>query len=426
MKKSKAILAIVLAIVLVLACLSVPTFSWFTRPNSHDGAKAVFGGESGAYSLYAYNGNGVAVATYSSEDGVTYSTEATQSFSGSEIPIHNRMYFRTTITNGDNAIQNVSLYARTLSIPIADNGSLAIGVNSPTRSYHDYSTRAKPATYAERDVMRIYFEKDDTVSGWNGTEFYICWNEDPDTNVESLNSSGSNGTYYKLAWVGDSNNGNSNRYYADIPKTATHAFFAVENWGTNNNGNPNYWQRSQTLWDLAKDGQSQTQSQIYKVTNTNSNGNATVVRTTVGGSGGACINHYYKEIFVATGNNTFNAALGNIPHRTGYTTNSTGSLKYYSSNTSVFTVDENTGEVTPVGAGDATLYTKSTGYYTDTQQVETVVHVTSDKNYVFNDVPIVKNIQMAAGEVVEVYWYVINNSLTNALSYTIDEVYLGL
>lgn len=144
---------------------------------------------------------------------------------------------------------------------------------------------------------------------------------------------------------------------------------------------------------------------------------------------GNCINHYYRDIFVASGN-TFNAALSNttnIPTRTGYSANYIGTLKYYSGDTNVFTVNENTGVITPKNVnGTATLYTKSTGgSYPDEQQVETTVHVTSAANYVFNDVPIVKNIQMAADATVEVYWYVINNSPSAALTYTIDNVYIG-
>lgn len=425
MKKSKVVLAIVLAVALLITILSVPTFSWFSRPHAQDGAQAVLGGDSGSYSINAYNGKGVSIATYPSDDGFTYSTTATTNYSGSDIPNNNRKYFKTTLTNGSGGVQNVSLYARTLSIPTANNGTLALGVNGPTRSYRDYSVLAVPTTYAERDVMRIYFEKDNSVSGWNGTEFYICWNESSNLNNETLGSKGENGTYYKLTHVGGSNN--PNQYYADIPKTATHAFFCVENWGTNNNGEPNYWHRSQELCNLALDGQTKTVSKLFKITDTNSNGNATVVK--YDNITGNCINHYYKDIFVATGN-TFDAALSNttnIPLRTDYTTNYIGgSLEYYSGDTSVFTVNKTTGVITPVGAGEATLYTKSVGgSFPDEQQVESTVHVTSAANYVFNDVPIVKNIRMAADETVDVYWYVINNSPATALTYTIDQVYVS-
>lgn len=426
MKKSKVIIAIVLAVVLLIAVWNVPTFSWFSRPHSQNGAQAVLGGSNGAYSLNAYNGYGVSIATYPSNDGFTYSDTATTNYNGSNILNNNRKYFKTTLTNNSGGEQNVSLYARTLSIPTANNGTLALGVNGPTRSYHDYSSLAKPTTYADRDVMRIYFEKDNNVTGWNGTEFYICWNESSNLNNETLGSRGENGTYYKLTHVGGNNN--PNQYYADIPKTATHAFFCVEKWGTNNNGQPNYWQRSQELRNLASVGQTKTVSKLFKITGTNSNGNATVVK--YDDITGNCINHYYKDIFVAYGN-TFDAALSNttnIPLRTDYTTNYIGgSLEYYSGDTSVFTVDKTSGVITPKNVnGTAILYTKSTGgSYPDEQQVETTVHVTSDANYVFHDVPIVNNVKMAANETVDVNWYVINNSTTNALTYSIDEIYIG-
>ena len=436
MKKSKVILAIALAIILVLTCISVPTFSWFTRPAPSSstqpstvpaGEKMVLGGEVGTYPVNAYNGKNVTIVTKSSETGVaepdSYNTTCNDSasLSGSGIGCFNRKYFCTTITNGSGSEQNVSLYVRTLSIPTSNsNGSLALGVNGPTRSYRDYSSLATPSTKTTRELMRIYFEKDNSVTGWNGTEFYICYNEDTNTSQESLDATGSNGRWQKLEHVGGNNN--PNQYYADIPSTATHAFFAVEGWNYHNNGNPDYWQRSQTLWDLSREGQTQTQSRLFKITNSNSNGKATVVRHD--DINGNCINTYYDNIFVTYGN-TFNAALSSDEY--------IGTLKYYSSDENVFTVDENTGDITPKNVNaTATLYTKSTGgSYPDEQQVETIVHVSSAANYVFNDVMIVKNVKIPAANqnnenVVKVYWYVINNSPTNTLSYTIDNVYLSL
>ena len=431
MKKSKIVLAIVLAVVLLIAVWNVPTFSWFSRPHSQNGAQAVLGGSNGAYSLNAYNAYGVSIATYPSNDGFTYSDTATTNYNGSNIPNYNRKYFKTTLTNNSGGEQNVSLYARTLSIPTANNGTLALGVNGPTRSYHDYSSLATKTSFSTRDAMRVYFQKpkDNTPKGWSGTEFYICWNEDPNTGVESLNPLGSNGTYYKMTYCGEKDN--FYNYYVDIPKTATHAFFACENWAEGKQQSDltadNWKKRTQTLWNLGGDGQSQLQSKVYKLTSTVSGGN-TQVETPPHSVTGACINNYYNTIFVTTGS-TFNAALSNttnIPLRTDYAANYIGSLEYYSGDTSVFTVGKTTGVITPVGAGEATLYTKAVGSsYSDSQQVETTVKVTAADNYVFNDVPIVKNVKMAANETVDVNWYVINNSTTNALSYEIDEIYIG-
>ena len=95
MKKSKVVLAIVLAIALVIIVWNVPTFSWFSRPHSQNGAQAVLGGSNGAYSLNAYNAYGVSIATYPSNDGFTYSNTATTNYNGSNIPNYNRKYFKT-------------------------------------------------------------------------------------------------------------------------------------------------------------------------------------------------------------------------------------------------------------------------------------------------------------------------------------------
>lgn len=55
-------------------------------------------------------------------------------------------------------------------------------------------------------------------------------------------------------------------------KLATNAFFAVENWGTNNNGNPNYAQRTVLLTNLSGDGVSETTGQVYKLKNEQDSG----------------------------------------------------------------------------------------------------------------------------------------------------------
>lgn len=443
MKKSKIILAIALAIAIVVTCVSVPTFSWFTRPypgSVLSGEKMMLENKN-AYT--AYNGKNVTIATKSSDTGVTspdsYTTVCTNSaslsVSGSGISTYHRKYYCTTITNSSGTDQNVSLYARTLSIPTSNNGTLALGVNSPTRNYRDYSALATPTTYSSQDSMRIYFRKPKIApDGWAGTEFYICWGD-------NLDSVGSNGTYYKMTYCGEKDN--YYNYYADIPMTAKQAFFACENWGEGKkveDYTPDNWKkRTQTMTNLYSDGQTQLQSVAYKLTSEVSGGN-----TRIGNHDnvqGACINKYYNTIFVATGN-TFNAALSNttnIPTRSGYSANYIGTLKYYSSDENVFEIVDQNGQksatggyVKAVGAGEATLYTKSTGgSYPDEQQVETTVKVTSSANYVFNDVPIVRNMKIPGTttdnkNVVKVYWYVMNNSTSKNLTYTIDEVYVGL
>ena len=66
MKKSKIILAVLLAAVLVMISVSVPAFSWFTRPHSLSGEKMILQSNN-TYS--AYNGKSVTISTMSSETG---------------------------------------------------------------------------------------------------------------------------------------------------------------------------------------------------------------------------------------------------------------------------------------------------------------------------------------------------------------------
>lgn len=423
MKKSKVVLAIALAVILLVTIMNAPTFSWFTRPQpSYDALNT--SDQSGEYlalttksSYTAYNGYNCKIATYASDDGVTYSTTATTSYNGSDINSHSRKYFRTTITNmNSSSAQNVSLYAKTLSMDKANNGTLALGVNTPTRSYRDYTSLAQPSAKIDRNWMRVYFEKDNNVEGWSGTSFYIVWSE---TTLNS-NGLGTGNNYTKLEHVGGSNY--PNQYYADIPSTAKQAFFCVENFGTNNNNSPNWGQRSQNV-DLAQQGQTKTASKLFKITSTTSYNNHVVVTYSVTGNN---IYKQYSLISVPVGS-TFSAVLANNEYITDNNTQTAISLEYYSSNTSIFTVDPSSGLITPVAAGEAVLYTKSVGgSYPDTQQVETTVRVSAAGKYAFYDVPIVKNILIPAAGEVNVDWYVINNSDTTKLSYEIDQIYLGM
>lgn len=428
MKKSKVILAIALAVILLVTIMNAPTFSWFTRPQpAYD--KLNTSDQSGEYlalttknSYTAYNGYNCKIATYESTDGgVTYSTTATTSYNGSDINSHSRKYFRTTITNmNSSSAQNVSLYAKTLSMDKANNGTLALGVNTPTRSYRDYTALAQPSAKIDRNWMRVYFEKDNNVEGWSGTSFYIVWSE---TTLNS-NGLGTGNNYTKLEHVGGSNN--PNQYYADIPSTAKQAFFCVENFGTNNNNSPNWGQRSQNLEDLSQDGQTKTASKLFKITSYKNGSGNHLVHTPPYAVTGNNIYKHYSLISVPVGS-TFSAALASNEYITDNNPQTAISLEYYSSNTSIFTVDPSSGLITPKAAGEAVLYTKSVGgSYPDTQQVETTVRVSAAGKYAFYDVPIVKNILIPASGIVNVDWYVINNSDTAKLSYEIDQIYLGM
>ncbi len=380
MKKSRIAIAVILAVVLAVTCVSVPTFSWFTRPQSQTGEKMMLE-TNNTYNVY--NGYGVTVSTMGSADsGINYSTNCNDAnaCSGSEIGIHNRKYFCSTITNSTNSEQNVSLYARTLSIPAGTNGTLALGVNGPTRSYHDYSSLTnKTYNTALNYDKRIYFQTYG-VSGWeSGQDIYVTFGYEYGDKT------------YKMNYI-------------------TH------DWQTANHGSEDWTMRSAEVSGLDNTVNSINQSKVFRILNQEDGNHNRPIQ--IGSVNGASIREYYSSITLAT-NAEFEAAT-ELRYQTGAT------VEYYSSNSGVFTVDSH-GKITGVSAGTATLYTKVVGgTYGDFIQKETEINVTPNNSYVFYDVPIVRNMKIPANGTQEVYWYVINNSLTNALSYTIDEVYIGL
>ena len=89
---------------------------------------------------------------------------------------------------------------------------------------------------------------------------------------------------------------------------ATNAFFAVENWGTNNNGNPNYAQRTVLLTNLSGDGVSETTGQVYKLKNEQDSGtqNQKVEHFSVTPPS---ISRYYSSVSVPNDDNHVNIAL---------------------------------------------------------------------------------------------------------------------
>lgn len=416
MKKSKFALVILLTIVLIITCISVPSFSWFTRPRKLSGNTLSIN-----ETAPAFNAVGVSVSTLSSADGKAYNTSVTgnstsaNGFSGSNIPFTDRKYFKTTLTNQQSVEQNVSLYISKLAIPSASNGTMAIGVNGPTRMYTDFAPLTTQSEKTDGNNKRVYFDVTENVNGWTGGYYYVCYGY----SGQDIGSKGENGTYVALTLTNQ-----AGKYSADIPKNANQLFFCVKDWGSNGeNGSENWWQRTQLFSNLYSDGLSQTQSKIYKVTNNNVGGNARADQYNING---ACFVKYYSSISLNT-DSTFDAALESSSDNVEYISNQP--LKYYSSNNAVFTVDESTGRITAKGAGTATLYTKATGGCGDTVQVETKVKVFSG-NYEFEDFPIVKNVLLkpsgaeGGGDSVDVYWYV-KSTNSSALSYTIDGIYIA-
>lgn len=423
MKKSRFLLAIFLAFVLLITLMNVPTFSWFTRSGvnqSLSGEKMLLQTKN-AYT--AYNGENVTITTYPSDNGFDYSTTATTSYNGSGIYPHNRKYFCTTITNSSGSDQNVSLYANKLSIPAAvnggSNGTLALGVNGPTRNYRDYTalTNKKYST-ALNYSKRIYFQTYN-IDGWGGKDIYVTFGYEYGTDT------------YKMTWTKNDNTYGA-IFYADVPYSVDQVYFTAAGWQTaGSNGGADGTMKTVTATGLDNSLNSITQSKLFRIKNetegTYHNRKFDVQNENINGAG---IKQYCNSVTLVR-QATFNTVTqGN---ETLLIKESTANVEYSSSNSNIFTV--NNGVITGVAAGTAKLYITIKGTtYNDTVVKETEVTVTQENNYEFNDVPIVRNIlipgsggtQEDPANVVKVYWYVINNSDSNNLDYTIDSLYIGL
>lgn len=413
MKKSKIIVVSVLAVILCIMCVTTSTFSWFTRPQTKKGDSL---GWSINYDTSV--GSGVTMKTYASADGGNTYDETAEitSFSNTTgLGAGDRIYYRTDITNNGDSPQSVSLYLSKLTLPESTQGSFCMGVNSPLKTYKNYSLGGGSSTTdisskkASKSKMRIYFQpKSSTMSepddNWKGKNYYVCYGV-----------SASPSSYLALTQIGT-----TGTYYADIPSNATQLFFSVQDWKES-------YQKTQTFTDIKSDGQSQTQSLVFYLNGTydsSANNNAQANKSKVNG---ANIVNYYSTISIPA-KKTFPAGLVSGTEYIG------GKIEYVSSNSAVFTVDTS-GNITAVAEGTATLTTKITGAgFSDTISVETSVTVTKAATVNtdgITDVPIVTNLKVNGvsdvGEATteSIYWYIKNES-SGALTYTIEDVYLTL
>lgn len=424
MKKSKVILAIALAVILLVTCLCAPTFSWFTRPYppapaQSGGADAAAGNVLGLTSknVYtAYNGKNVTMTTTACTTGAEADYAAATSASGlgatNDVSVADRQYFCTTITNSSNTEQNISLYAANLH---STTTQFALGVNSPMRTYRDYSFVAsgtkQDANYSTR---RVYFKRPaaqggETDAWWdwvNGQNYAICyWGSDSVRHYEDAHN-------YK----------DNDHYYVDIPyDNVVGCFLKIAGEGKDAGA-----YRTQDL--AASDFPQNADSVFIDVWHEEYNSTYHNLKALWSWSyTGANIYRYYSTITLDPGA-TFNAGK-NWPDMKG------SRIEYYSEDDSVFSVDQNTGVITAVGSAgsSAKLYTKVFGEAGDWRQAETTVTIqTSQNGYTYSDVPIVKNLRIPVDiqatqneqeNKIKVYWYIKKNG--SSLSFKIDRIYLG-
>ena len=419
MKKSKVILAIVLAVILLVVCVNAPTFSWFTRP--YPTTDADYTGNALALTtknVYtAYNGHGVSMTTTACTTGAAadYASVTTAEGLGGSIGTSvsgNRKYYCTTITNtGNNSTaQNVSLYAHALH---SNTIQFALGVNSPTRTYHDFSYQGSGiGVKTACTTRRVYMqrpEQDNDDYEWG------LWTTGGNYDVDywdasSVHSGG------EMVYFGD-----NNVYYHDIPTTTTGLFFKIRGSNMNGSNDPKQKTEDVNVSDFPTDS-------AVRVFVWHERNNYSVAKVNWDRVEGADFYHYYSTITMDP-DSTFDASL--------HWPDVQGNVKYYAEgDNNPFTVDENTGIITATDTGTGYLKTETTGgAFSDKKSVTTTVTIQANQSgYDYTDEPIVKNIYVPAhagrgqdGDppAIKVYWYIKNNS-GSSMTYTIDRIYLGM
>lgn len=412
MKKSKVIFVAALSLLLCLVCVSTPTFSWFTRPQTLKGDSL---GWDIDYELT--DGENISMSTYVSADGgKTYdenvpvtSFSNTAGLAGGE-----RVCYRTDITNSGAVPQSVSLYLSALDFPGGEQNNFYLGVNGPLRTFKNYGKNVSGGSgtseRASNGTMRVYFQPKnrpyDYATGtnwWGGKDFCVCYDIAGDKYTDLIEIS------------------NTDIYYADIPASTKQIFFCVQFYQKNE---PK--QRTQTFTDLSIDKQSATNSRLFYLQGTYRDDNShahTEVEAIPNSGYGANIVNYNSKINVSEGG-SFSAALALGSDYIG------NMISYSSSNSGIFTVD-GSGNITAKSPGTATLTTTATGVFGDSYSVTTTVTVAKKLTLSLTDIPVVTNVKVEGmnedGEAgtQSVYWY-IKNTAAEPLKYNIEELYLTL
>lgn len=398
MKKSKIIALAVLSVILCLMLICYPSFSWFTRGTQTGGYFKWSNNDSETVLSYnTSNGENITMATYSSSDGKTYGENKATSFSESSgISAGGRKYYRTDITNSGNTDQSVSLYLANLKT--GSSGSFYLGVNSPLRTYKNYSYNEIGSNKIKSEInKKNVYVGIVTSQSPNPTDFAVhYWSQNVSNSSGDAQVGATKYASSKSYTVNRYNNytANYNMYVATIPYSANGIVLQKSGKYYDGGDNTDVDYQNTILW--------------YHYDNDYHTDNA-VSDTSAG------INTFYSDATVMEGEQ-----LDIKADCRG------ASVQYESSNNNVVTVDSN-GIITGVSAGTATVTVKAYGIYGDCLTAECVVTVGNQSN----EVPIITNLSIPAksGEkdsVVSVYWYIKNDSESGALTYTVDDLYISL
>lgn len=415
MKISKKLLTVVALLAMVVISCVPATFSWYSHKQSLDGKKLNLNKDNLPVSVKSTEGT-LSMTTYlSDEHGEASSTTAT---SVSVTSAEKVKYYKTVFTNSGTNDVMVDLEAPNMP----NNADFYIGTVSPTLNEKAYASRAVRNKVTDNTV-RVYFKTHSTHSSYWGS-YTNAFN--PNNAVGSSNGTtndfniaytvGTTETLARMSQCSIADNtsdgtGRTDVYYYDVPSNAT-SFYFFNHWYLCSSSNRE-WNRTIDITNL-------TAGRLYYLTGGTVDSkwkeyNVRDIDTDL-----VAVNQYYKSIQMSYGTGVFTDVT---LHKTGDDENFIpeyygSGISYSSNNQSVAQVNKD-GIITPVTSGTANITTTITGKYGDTRQITTTVNIPQN----ISQVPIIKNVKVAAGETVEVDWYALNNGsatmTTGNLYYTL-------
>ena len=421
MKKVRlaAKVASITALVMIVLAFSVatPTFSWFDRANTLTGDGLEYSVKS-SDNVYTYDGKNITISTTYSSTGEndSYAAISPPVKKNGSLAKGKRDYYETTITNTSGAAQNVSLYISDLK-STNTTGELCVGVNTPIKAYRNFTDKEKGRTQnstggATGDKIRIYFQPKN-ADKWNGADGgYVIYYMTPIGNgwTAPMDVTGTAGTLF-----------------TDIPTNTTKFYIKINNadgdsaWGRTPDITVNSLGGENSGHPTSLNAQNECVFVLTEQTSTeNSYGNAGY---NVYSIDGANIFNYYGSASVSKDDSLDLSLIKG--------TNFNGkNIQYESSDTNVFTVSG--GRIYGKSVGSATLTTKVySESYGEAYQVTTSISVTAvtTNKVSIDDAPIITNLKVPTGveNAVSVKWFIMNdNSAAGTLTYTLENVYLGL
>ena len=448
MKTTKRLFVLAMIAVLTVVSFMPSTFSWYPHSgldiNKDEGKKIHYADDLEVSMKTA--ADTVSLSTIIvDKDGNSINNDLTNQ-NGINAAANSVVHYKTTLNNtgGDDVIVDLDTHK------LPNNADFLIGTTFPTINEKAFASRAV-RTKASDNLVRVYFKTHNSMASYwsvdngdlineTGTYYYDNNQEqEKGTGYEagSTNQGGTTNDINLSYFVGgkeyqvkmsicptlesDSNlndlTGGTNKvYFYDIPSNAE-KFFFFNHWYLKSSSNRE-WNRTLDITDLSA-------GKLYYLTNNAVDHQWKEYKTREVDTALVALNNYYKSVRMSLGNSVF-ADIGlkkdSDDEDEEFVPDYFGNTIAYSvqSGSNIVSVNKD-GLITPKNeSGNAVIRTTITGKFGDTRYVDTSVSIPEN----IDEIPIIKNVRIPAGESVDIYWYARNKStdstmITDALYITI-------